>query len=233
MTRGGFMRGFLAIAAAVMLAAALCGCRKADGDSLRVQQEGVLNVAVVEGEQQLLPVAEFIAQDIGVEVEYHTAADNQGALELLNAGVADVAVAYFHLSYGGNFVMTMPFGSSYVYAVTRQEDLFGSFSVLNQRRLCADTQLDTFVVNSVSNVSACEVDAAKSAAEAAQQLIDGDIDAYFCSEESAFQMLSDAGGLRCGIIPEFERMEYRAVMRNDSDLYEQVNAAIAKMTADR
>lgn len=231
MTQGRFMKRFLAVIAAVLLSAALCGCRDM-GDSARVQQSGVLHIAVVEGEE-LHSLAEFIAQDIGVQVEYHTAADRQGALELLKAGKADVAVAYFDRSYGSNFAMTMPFGSGYIYAVTREDEPCGSLAALNGKRLCADPQLDAVVLNDISAVSACDIDAAEDIKAAAQQVLDGSIDAYFCSEESAFQMISHNGGLRCSAIPEFGRMEYSVALLSGSDLYAEVNAAIAKMTVDK
>lgn len=231
MMRGGFMKRFLAAVAAVMLLAALCGCRDM-GDSARVRQDDVLHIAVVEGDE-LFSLAEFIAQDIGVEVEYHTAADRQGALELLKAGRADVAVAYFDRSYGSDFAMTMPFGGGYIYAVTLEGEPCGSLGALSGKRICADPQLDAVLLNSISAVSACDIGAAADIEAAAQQLSDGDIDAYLCAEESAFQMISQNSGLRCSAIPELDRMEYRVALISGSDLYAEVNAAIAKMTVEQ
>ncbi len=228
MTRGGFMKRFLAAMAAVLLSAALCGC-KDTGDSARVHSDGVVHIAVVEGEE-LLSLAEFIAQDIGVEAEYHTAADRQGALELLKAGRADVAVAYFDQSYGSNFVMTMPFGGSYIYAVTRKDEPYGSLAALNGKRLCADPQLDSVMLNSISTASACDINAAGDSSAAVKQLLDGDIDAYFCAEESAFQIISQNSALRCGAVAELDRVYYRVALKSGSNLYAEVNAAIAKMT---
>lgn len=231
MTRGSFMKQFLAAIAAVLLLAALCGCRDM-GDSARVRQDGVLRIAVVEGEE-LLSLAEFIAQDMGVQAEYHTAADRQGALELLKAGRADIAVAYFDRSYGSDFDMTVAFGGSYIYAVTRGEEPCGSLAALSGKRLCADPQLDAVTLNSISAVSACDIDAAADIEAAAQQLSDGNIDAYLCAEESAFQMLSQNRGLRCGVITELDHVDYRVALISGSDLYAEVNAAVAKMTVEQ
>lgn len=236
-------RRFLRViaAGAVMTGAVLgMGCgKKAGGEVERIQEAGLLRVAIVdtgsrytrmEGE---IPVgvepdlAQFIAQALGVEVRYQVC-EKEEALGAVSAGEADMALGRINRSgtLSGEYQISDSYGKGYFYGVTRAGDYALTVGAFENSAVGAAKDLDEETRTALYQAEGIRILDYNLAKEGGQAVKDGAVRAYICYEDQAEELLEDEE-LQVQNVTNLEPEEFVIVAgKSDTVLINGINTLI-------
>lgn len=223
------MTGFRKIVAVFTAAVLLTGCSAArDVSADNVLHRGTLRIAV-QDDERLNELSQFIAAQMGVQAEC-IPTDKQTALRMVSDGSADAAVGYYSKSDnpGLEYNLTIPFYTENIYAVCRADEHYTALTELSGMLLGADAELFDSVERQIAMESVGGKLYCTTGAAAAEMLQSEELDAFFCLESGALEILEN-GTFRSCMMPDIRAEEYCVVVSRDKpQLYGAINGAVGE-----
>ena len=198
------LRRLCGVCAVILLLSVLTGCGEKNEELDKLQQSKTLRTAIfardgrpvvdVNTDSGEYALAYSIAEKLGLQLELTTPETADTPETVLDQGLADMVLGYipdmdsFHEAYS----VSIYYDRAFLYVATRQGDyrnilpVFQGAKVGRTAELSAAMRLDTASVTDQANVYS-------SAADAAQALVSGELDGYFCYLDEASELANTEG----------------------------------------
>lgn len=246
------MKKLIAVVLALMLVLSLAACgSKSETNGLSTAEEGKLTMATnatfppyeyYEGNDIVgidAEIAGAIAEKLGLELVIEDM-EFDSTIEAVKAGKADLALAGMTVTPERQEIVN--FTSSYATGVqvvivtedspiTSVDDLFveGNNYVIGVQR---NTTGDIYVTGDLEDAGLATVDRYSKGNDTVQALLTGKVDCVVIDNEPAKAYVAQAEGLKI-LDSEYAVEDYAAAMsKNNTELYEAVNAALEELIAD-
>lgn len=217
-----------AVALAAGLALSVSGCSGKTADSVKaIQESGVFRVAIVDSDNYYTRIegnhpvgmepelVTTISTALGTTTEYQVLSES-AALEAVAAGTADIAIGCISgsASLSESYRCTISYGKGFYYVVTEKGDYAQSAGAFSNSVVGINNRLGDDTRNQLYAADGITLNEYTNAEAAANDIKDGRIRAYVCTEEDAKALLSDTK-LQVQNIFDVDPAEYVIVAGSD------------------
>lgn len=228
----------------------LCGCLLLSGCSndlgilQTLEKSGVLRVLFVEKGNSLLEkdeatgnytgleaeLAQAIADEFGLELEVVSDETGRGPEAVLDAGEADLVLGSIPdtQSLRNDYSVSLYYAQGYLFVATQKGDYRNTLAALEGGEVGSAEELSDYMLLYTGEQLDGQQPTYTDAASAAQAILEGEIQAYFCYEDEAFALTKTEGiQVQDAIGTPVE--QYVAILPSKyAELLDRVNVAIEK-----